>query len=188
MDYARSHGYPVPAVAEISDDETELVMERLDGPSMIDVIGRRPWTVARQARLLSDLHRRLHNLPSPEWLPAAQVGAGDRLLHLDLHPLNVLITARGPVVIDWSTAARGDPITDVAMTWVLMAAGEIPGTPIRAALIGRVRSRLVNRFLADFESEPLRRRLREVVEWKVQDENMTARERHAMWALVEANG
>jgi tRNA A-37 threonylcarbamoyl transferase component Bud32 len=69
MEYARSHGYPVPAVAEVSEDGTELVMERVDGrPSMIEVVGRRPWTTARQARVLSALHRRLHELPSPEWL------------------------------------------------------------------------------------------------------------------------
>jgi tRNA A-37 threonylcarbamoyl transferase component Bud32 len=184
MEYARSHGYPTPAVVEVSDDETELVMERVDGPSMIDVVARRPWTAARQARLLSDLHRRLHELPSPEWLPDAQAGTGDRLLHLDLHPLNVLMTGCGPMVIDWSTAARGDPVTDVAMTWVLMAAGEIPAGPIRAALIGHLRTRFVNRFLADFESEQVRCLLRKVVEWKMQDENMTTREKRAMWALV----
>jgi len=28
--------------------------------------------------------------------------AGERLLHRDLHPLNVLVTANGPVVIDWA--------------------------------------------------------------------------------------
>jgi tRNA A-37 threonylcarbamoyl transferase component Bud32 len=35
MDYARRHGYPVPAVEEISADGTDLVMERIDGPSMV---------------------------------------------------------------------------------------------------------------------------------------------------------
>jgi aminoglycoside phosphotransferase (APT) family kinase protein len=119
---------------------------------------------------------------------AAPAGAGGRLLHLDLHPLNVLMTGSGPVVIDWSTAAGGDPIVDVAMTWVLMAAGEIPADPIRAALIGRLRARFVNGFLADFESEEVRRRLREVVEWKVQDENMTDREKQAMLAFAETDG
>jgi aminoglycoside phosphotransferase (APT) family kinase protein len=41
------------------------------------------------------------------------------LVHLDLHPLNVLCTRRGPVVIDWPAAARGAPGVDVALTWAV---------------------------------------------------------------------
>lgn len=186
MEYVRSCGYTVPAVAGLSDDETELVIERIDGPSMIDVLARRPWTAAQQARVLTDLHCRLHELTAPEWLLPAPFGAGDRLLHLDLHPLNVLFGSGGPAVIDWSCAARGDPVTDVVMSWVLMASGEVPSGRLRAALVGRTRAVLVSRFLAGFDRDAVRRRLPEVVEWKVQDENMTARERRAMWALVRS--
>ena len=187
MEYARSHGFPVPAVAALSDDESELVMEKIDAPLMIDVLRRRPWTLAHQARLLSGLHRRLHDLPSPGWLPAAPVGSGDRLLHLDLHPLNVFITRRGPVVIDWTTAAGGDPLTDVVMTWVLIACGDIPANPLQAAVVGGLRKQFVSRFLAAHDGEAVRSRLREVVAWKIQDENVNAREREAMRALVAAN-
>ena len=38
---------------------------------------------------------------------------GDRFLHLDLHPLNVIMSARGPIVIDWANASRGEALTDV---------------------------------------------------------------------------
>jgi aminoglycoside phosphotransferase len=63
MDYLRSHGYPVPAVEEISDDGTDLVMERIDGRSMVEDMGHRPWTIRRQGAVLADLHRRLHAIP-----------------------------------------------------------------------------------------------------------------------------
>ncbi len=106
MDYVRSHGHPVPAVEEISEDGTELVMERAHGPSMVGALSGRPWTVGRQAASLADLHRRLHEIPAPDWLAAAPFGQGDCLVHLDLHRLNVIITPRGPVVIDWPNAAR----------------------------------------------------------------------------------
>jgi Phosphotransferase enzyme family len=180
MEYARSCGYPVPAVAELSDDETELVMEQVDGPSMVDLLGRRPWTLATQADLLISLHRRLHELLAPEWLLPAQVGTGDRLLHLDLHPLNVLMGTSGPMVIDWSNAARGDPPIDVAMSWLLMAVGEIPAGRIQAAFLERARIFLIRRFLIGFEREDVQRCLHEVVEWKMTDENMTASECAAM--------
>ncbi|MGG8408911.1 phosphotransferase family protein [Streptomyces sp. 12297] len=43
-----------------------------------------------------------------------------RLLHLDLHPENVILTDRGPRVIDWTTARVGRPEVDVAMTFVIL--------------------------------------------------------------------
>ena len=59
MEYLRGHGYPVPAIDEVSDDGTDLVMERIDGPSMGDYLMRRPWAVRRQGVVLATLHRRL---------------------------------------------------------------------------------------------------------------------------------
>ena len=127
MEYLRHQGYPVPAVEELSADGGDLVMERIDGASMVEAVGRSPWAVRRQGGILADLHRRLHDVPSPDFLGPAPVGRGDRVLHLDLHPLNVLMGPKGPVVIDWANACLGDPGVDVALAWVLMSAGEIPG-------------------------------------------------------------
>ena len=188
MEYARAHGYPVPAVEEISDDGTDLVIERLSGPSMGTALTRRPWTMRHHATVLADLHRRLHDIPAPDWLPPAPCGEGDRLLHLDLHPLNVVLTKKGPVVIDWPNAKRGDAPTDVALTWVLMACGGIPLGRVRAAVLGRGRGLLVNAFLRDFDLAAVRRQLADVVEWKVKDPNMTEVERQAMWHLARTRG
>ena len=185
MRYARDHGYPVPMIDEISDDGTELTMERLDGPSMVDLLGKRPWTVRRQGALLAGLHQQLHKMPAPDWLPAAPGAPGSQLVHLDLHPLNIMMTAKGPVVIDWANAARGDGHTDVAITWVLVAAGQIPGPAIKAAVIGRFRSVLVNSFMRDFDRAEVASHLRGVVEWKALDPHMSAGEQRAMWQLVE---
>ena len=52
------------------------------------------------------------------------------MLHLDLHPLNVLMGPDGPVVIDWTNARPGPPGLDVAMTALILAGvsltGEVP--------------------------------------------------------------
>jgi aminoglycoside phosphotransferase (APT) family kinase protein len=186
MDYARQHGYPVPAVDEISADGTDLVIERIDGPSMVAALSRRPWTVRRQGRVLADLHRRLHLIPAPDFLPAAPVGQGDRLVHLDLHPLNVIVSARGPVVIDWPNAARGDPAVDVGLAWVLLAAGEIPDGGVKASILGAGRSLLVNSFLAPFDLATVKAHLRDIVDWKVRDPHMSPAEQQGMWRVVEA--
>ncbi len=117
MEYARSHGYPVPAVDEVSDDGTEVVMERINGPLLATSLTRPPWRMRRGGALLAELHQRLHRIAAPDWLAEAPCGHGDRLVHLDLHPLNVILSPSGPVVIDWANARprgrRGRSGTDL---------------------------------------------------------------------------
>ena len=50
----------------------------------------------RQAATLAELHLRLHEIEAPDFLPPAPVGGGDKVLHLDLHPLNVMVGPKGP--------------------------------------------------------------------------------------------
>jgi aminoglycoside phosphotransferase (APT) family kinase protein len=117
MAFMREQGYPVPAVEEVSDDGLDLVMERIEGVTMVQALGRAPWTVRRQGATLADLHRRLHQIEAPPFLPPAPVGTGTKVLHLDLHPLNVMLGPKGPVVIDWPNARRGDPDVEVGPCW-----------------------------------------------------------------------
>jgi hypothetical protein len=175
MEYARQHGYPVPAVDHVSADGTELVMQRIDGPSLVGAIERQPWTVRRQGSLLAGLHRRLHAIPAPDFVPAAPVGSGDRLLHLDLHPLNVILGPSGPMVIDWTGAASGDPALDIGIAWLLMAAGEVPAAHWKRSLTAWARASLVSSFLVGV-SVPPAAVLLDLVEWKSADPNMTAAE------------
>ncbi len=188
MEYARSQGYPVPAVAEVSDDGLDIVMERIEGSDMVAAMTRRPWTIPRQGRVLAELHRQLHELSAPNWLHDAPVGRGDRLLHLDLHPLNVMISPQGPVVIDWTGACRGDPAVDVALAWVLIAAGEVPTGRLLLTILGRARSVLVKSFLRSFDVDVVRQNLGEVVAWKTLDPHMSVREQDRMWRVVKEVG
>jgi aminoglycoside phosphotransferase (APT) family kinase protein len=188
MEHVRSQGYPVPAVDELSVDGEAVVMERIEGRDMVAAMTRRPWTIAHQGRLLADLHRRLHELTAPDWLHDAPVGRGSRILHLDLHPLNVMMSRGGPVVIDWSGACRGDPAVDVAMAWVLMAAGEVPTGRLIASILGRARSVMVKSFLGSCDVGRAKQVLREVVAWKVLDPHMSATEQARMWRVVEEAG
>ncbi len=185
MAYLRGQGYPVPAVDELSDDGVDLVMERIEGPSMVEALARQPWTIRRQARTLAELHRQLHQVAPPDFLPPAPVSSGERVVHMDLHPLNVIVGRTGPVVIDWTNASVGDPNVDVGLAWVLMGAGQIPGNGAVAALLGRFRALLVNGFPSHFDRAEVVGPLRETVTWKVQDLHMSDAEVAAMWTIVE---
>lgn len=188
MEHVRAHGFPVPAVLDISDDGRDLLMERVDGPSMVQLLISRPWTLGEQGRTLARLHEELHRIRAPDWLKDAPWGSGDRLLHFDLHPLNVICSPDGPVVIDWPNAVRGDPNADVALTWILLSAGGIPSGRLKAALLGRGRSLLVHAFLRRFPVDAVRAHLRPAVEWKCRDPNMTGAERRSMQALADRHG
>ena len=185
MAYMRERGYPVPAVEEVSDDGFDMVMERIEGVTMVEAIGKAPWTVRRQGATLADLHRRLHEIEAPDFLPPAPVGTGTKVLHLDLHPLNVMVGPKGVFVIDWPNAHRGDPDVDVGLAWVLMAAGQIPGGGLKERLLGFGRSLLVNSFLSHFDRHAVARVLRQIVEMKVQDPHMSETEVAGMWNVVQ---
>ena len=89
-------------IDDVRADGTEIVMERIDGPMMMDAMLRKPWKMGHYARVLADLHDRLHVIPAPDWLPDAR--RWRPLVHLDLHPMNVMHAPSGPVVIDWTNA------------------------------------------------------------------------------------
>lgn len=188
MEYARDQGYPVPAIDSISDDGHDLVMERIEGLPMVDAIARRPWAALAMADQLADLHIRLHRITAPDWLPVAPGPVGDRLLHLDLHPINVIMSPSGPVVIDWPNAARGDGMFDVALTWLLMGAGTIPGGRAKASALGLGRSVVVGRFLRNFDRSELGTRLHQAAEWKCADPNIDDDERAGIRRIVDRFG
>jgi aminoglycoside phosphotransferase (APT) family kinase protein len=154
MKHARAHGFPVPEVLAVLEDA--LVLERIDGPTMLADLRRLPWRAVQHARTLAELHARLHEIPFE----------GERLLHLDLHPNNVLLSERAPVVIDWTNARAGDPALDIALTWVI---GVTSG-----GLAGRVFTRL---FLQHVDREAARAALPNAVAFRLADPNVTDAER-----------
>lgn len=180
MSYVRSKGYPAPAVYDAGDGY--LVMERVDGATMLD--DAVPFRIGRNAELLASLHEQLHRLPAPTWLTREAPLQGDRLLHRDLHPLNVLMSPSGPVVIDWANASRGDPAFDVADTWVLFACGDPPLKRIEAVLAPLARKIFLRSFLRELDRESARPAIPAAVAYRLTDRNMTERERERMRAMA----
>jgi aminoglycoside phosphotransferase (APT) family kinase protein len=153
MTYLAQAGYPVPRVYDASGPD--LIMQRLDGHDMLADLMRRPWQARRHAATLARLHDQLHVIAAPPALPV-RFGPGDRVLHLDLHPANVMLTSAGPVVIDWNNVSAGPPAADVAMAWLIMATSEIEPAPpawLRPALAA-IRATFVRRFRAVAGDDP----------------------------------
>ncbi|WP_328338181.1 phosphotransferase [Streptomyces violaceus] len=132
MEHVRAHGYPVPRVRP-TGSRTDLVMERLSGPTMLQACLAGTLDVTEAGSILARLLRDLHVLPA---LRAADPAV--RVLHLDLHPENVMLTPDGPRVIDWSNTEEGDPGLDWAASAVILAQAAVSddslATPARAML------------------------------------------------------
>ena len=152
MRAVRAAGYPVPEVFDV--DGGDMVMERVAGVDMVKDIERRPWRARRYGALLADLHTRLAAIPiDPAMLSGDEVtvayGAPEVYVHGDLHPMNVILTDHGPVVIDWEGARIGPRDADAAITWMLLAIGELDDVPwFLRPIVGLVRAQLLRAFLA----------------------------------------
>ncbi|MGI8417836.1 MAG: phosphotransferase [Nakamurella sp.] len=191
MRWVRDQGYPCPAVTAVVDDG--LVMQRLDGVSMLDDLLAHPDRISLHARALADLHRQLHDLPllagAGELADLPRYfGDGDSLLHGDLHPGNVLLTADGPVVIDWANATIGPAAADAAMTWLLMAAADVPeDAELRAGML-QFRQAFLDEFLAAVDRRGASRFLSSVLQHRRSDPNLSAAELALMAGVAQRFG
>ncbi len=180
MEHVRRAGYPVPVVHDVRAGDAELVMDRVDGPSMLGLLLRRPWRWGQLAGTLADLHGRLGAIEAPPGLRQLPDG-GCAVVHQDLHPMNVIMTPAGPVVIDWANAARGLPVTDVAQTWVILWSSESPTPPLVGRFLLSRRRALVDRFLAATgERSAAEAVLPDVIERRLANPRLTPVERQVL--------
>lgn len=118
---------PVPRIlGRIEVGRCSVVrLESLPGQTAAKLAARRPEVAPAAGRACGRLHARLAAIPGPPGLrlpPGPPAGPVRGLLHLDLHPLNVLVGEDGAVtgVLDWANAATGDPVLDQARTWSIL--------------------------------------------------------------------
>lgn len=181
MTYLAEAGYPVPRVYP-HDDPTVTVMDRIDGVTMMADLAAKPWKLGHHARLLAELHASLREIAPPPGL--RRLGVGDELLHLDLHPNNVLLTDDGPVVIDWDNAAVGSADLDVALTWVIIKTGPITSNPVIRPLLASLRDRFVKTFEDAAGVERIRANAAAAAELRLLDPNLLTTERDEVFRLA----
>jgi uncharacterized protein (TIGR02172 family) len=169
-------GLPAPAVYEVVEvaGRRGIVLERIEGVSLLRQTQARPWRLLAAIRQLAELQAQIHRRICPPELPsqrdwissriqqsqalsaAAKEAAlralnklpdGEAVCHGDFHPQNIFLTARGPVVLDWETATRGDPLGDVACTSRLIQFASLPSkSPWYAHQLLRCTRPILHRF------------------------------------------
>ena len=190
MRHVGANGYRVPEVHDV--DGTDIVMERLQGHTMLHALTSTPWRMRSLAFQLADLHLGLEHVPIGPLLHggARQRFTGpdhpaDCVLHLDLHPDNVMLTPDGPVVFDWTNACVGPRAADIANTWVLLTTSDIDaGNPAMRALARGLRRTFVERFLDRAGRMRPSRMLPVVAAARLEDRNLRPAEAERVRAMM----
>jgi Ser/Thr protein kinase RdoA (MazF antagonist) len=156
-------GAPAPQVFGVVMLEGRLgiVLQRFDGPTLLQLTRTGAVTRGLAGAILADLCRAVHKTPPPPgvlalrgWMDAWLRSAGgtlpapiapgilnlidrlkpaDELCHGDLHPGNVIMTAEGPRLIDWTGTVRAPAAYDLGISHILLTelAPEIADDPER---------------------------------------------------------
>jgi aminoglycoside phosphotransferase (APT) family kinase protein len=154
MRTAAVHGIPVPHIYREGSWEGRpvLLLSWCPGIVLLEPLRHAPWQAWPLGIAFGRMQARIHAVPAPDLLRARgdvwieRAGPDEHalkerlralpleqeaLLHLDYHPLNVLVQGgRITCVLDWANAAAGDPRADLARTLtILRLAPAPPGTP-----------------------------------------------------------
>jgi aminoglycoside phosphotransferase (APT) family kinase protein len=184
MQTARDRGLPVPAVYGIVEvmDRPGIIMERVDGADLLTRMSNRPWTLWNSGDILGSVHAKLHSVLASDRLPLLKetiaarahenpqippalarftvdalerLPDGHRICHFDFHPANLLMSPKGPVVIDWTNVRRGDHHADIARSVLILRLGEPPGeSPLHVKMaMGAARWILLRTYIRAYRRE-----------------------------------
>ncbi|MBW1849670.1 MAG: phosphotransferase [Deltaproteobacteria bacterium] len=151
-------GINVPAAGNLVEINgcLGLPLEKINGKTMQEHIIQKPWRMFHYWRMLAELQIKLYEIKPIQKLPPQRkfikdtiqntsklepamkavlldsldkLPDGNSIIHYDFYPSNILITANGPVIIDWMGAFKGNPLADIARTWVVFSNYLSPDLP-----------------------------------------------------------
>jgi tRNA A-37 threonylcarbamoyl transferase component Bud32 len=144
-------GLPAPEMfGEVTlEGRFGIVMSRLDGPTLTQLLKAGAITSLQAGAILATLAMSIHKTPPPpevlflrDWMDHSLRGSGDKmpkhiatgiltlierlspmdgLCHCDLHPGNVIMTADGPRLVDWLGLVRAPAALDLAVSHMLLS-------------------------------------------------------------------
>jgi len=156
-------GFPAPEVLDevTLEGRFGVVLSRLDGPTLLQLARSGAVTFGQAGAILATLALSVHKTPPPrdvlslrdgmdaslqlsDGIVPEHIATGilalierlrpeDGLCHCDIHPGNVIMTADGPRLVDWTGAARAPAAFDLACSHFVLTelAPEVVDNPQR---------------------------------------------------------
>jgi uncharacterized protein (TIGR02172 family) len=153
-DTVHEAGIPSPEVFDIIelDGRKGIIFQRIFGKSILKHIQAEPWKLYYFSQQLAALQFKIHQY-SAELLPTQKerlafnirkssnrlgekekrildyigiLPGGVSVCHGDLHFNNVIVSGNELVAIDWNSAYKGNPLGDVARTYLTMSPQAVP--------------------------------------------------------------
>lgn len=175
LELARSCGVRVPqqyGPAEVGG-RAGFVMERIAGPDLLLELGAKPWRLLQVGGTWGRLQADVNSRGAPPEVPPASLlyreaiarstliaadlkeaalrqlenaPDGDRLLHGDFHPANIMRNGDELVIIDWANIMRGPAEADYYRSYLMCTLGDLPpGSPRLLHLMDRFGRRILRR-------------------------------------------
>lgn len=144
---------PKPYSIENIGQQYGIIYELLEGDTLSKVMSDNPENLEQYAEQMADIYRQLHStvITSSNAIPNAHtneeqaikrliplfgkdasdklltilstIPSGNRLLHCDLHPRNIMLHHGRMMIIDMGEVGYGNPIMDIAHAHALMTSG-----------------------------------------------------------------
>lgn len=173
----KGNGIRIPKPFEIIklEDRMGIVFEMIQGRTMLEEISKKPWKVKTLSKKLGGIHNTIHQNVNGSLLSyrldlqfqidkapflsdevkkkllemVAKLEDSNEICHGDLHPDNIILSPKGPVVIDWLNARRGNKLLDLARTSIMIKYGHIPPDKsfIMKAILKKIRNVLYKDYL-----------------------------------------
>ncbi|MCR8635179.1 phosphotransferase family protein [Paenibacillus radicis (ex Xue et al. 2023)] len=150
-------GLPAAEVFELVEieDRKGIIYERIVGSTLMRLIEPTESSLSKHAKVMAALHAEIHrathkhppNLKQEltkkinrlnhitienrteiirllDNLPAAHT-----ICHYDFHPDNIIMSPRGPIIVDWFNTLVGNPNADIMRTLLMLRSHALPDDP-----------------------------------------------------------
>lgn len=168
---------PKPVDTISFDERVGAIYEKLSGKTMLKKLLSSPWRVAQYAKALARYHINIQKPVAVEFPTVKEklkadidrvdllsdtekhciyrnldaLPNGDTLCHFDYHPDNIILHDIGYSIIDWMTACKGDKLSDVARTGIILKFSRIPRVPaIINLLVGRFQRNVYKNYINEY--------------------------------------
>ena len=183
-------------IVDLNNDKG-IILDYISGSPMLNNLAKKPWMVFIYSKLMARLHFQMHttSISQNQSIPLLKESLSDKIsrvsllsqeekelvlshlstlkngssiCHGDFHPDNIIISKDRLVTVDWITATIGNPLADVARTWLLLTMGTLPEnkTTVEIFLAKNLRDLFCHRYIREYQKLS-NFVLREFEEWKL---------------------